>query len=119
MKTEETSKAARIHAGLKHPVIDSDGHIVESQPAAMTYLAEIAGQSAVDRYHAWQSRLAPTREQQRDERLMRLLSAAMLEADLRRKGVDLQVAADPLTDSAFIAALSNAYPRSPTIFPEL
>ena len=72
MGSEKRSRAAQIRADMNHPVIDSDGHIVESQPAAMTYLAEIAGKSAVDRYHAWQSRLAPTREQQRDERLMRL-----------------------------------------------
>ena len=39
MTTGERSEAARIRASLKHPVIDSDGHIVESQPAAMTYLA--------------------------------------------------------------------------------
>ncbi len=72
MRSNERSQAERIRASLNHPVIDSDGHIMESQPAAMTYLAEIAGKSAVDRYHAWQSRLAPTREQQLDERLMRL-----------------------------------------------
>ena len=69
---EEPSKAARIRSNLTHPVIDSDGHIVESQPAAMTYLAEIAGQSAVDRYHAWQSQLAPSPARQLDERVMRL-----------------------------------------------
>ncbi|MEE8166937.1 MAG: amidohydrolase, partial [Myxococcota bacterium] len=72
MTTQERSEASRIRANLRHPVIDSDGHIVESRPAAMTYLAEIAGQSAVDRYHAWQNQLAPTPERQRDERVMRL-----------------------------------------------
>jgi len=72
VKSAAGSQAARIRATLGHPVIDSDGHIVESQPAAMSYLAEIAGQRAVDRYHAWQSRLAPTPEQQQSERLMRL-----------------------------------------------
>jgi predicted TIM-barrel fold metal-dependent hydrolase len=72
VRSHEQSEAARIRASLTHPVIDSDGHIVESQPAAMTYLAEIAGKGAVDRYHAWQGRLAPTPEQRLDERLMRL-----------------------------------------------
>ncbi len=64
MTTEERSRAAWIRAHSKHLVIDSDGHIVESQPAAMTYPAEIAGQSAVDRHHAWQSQLVPTPDSQ-------------------------------------------------------
>ncbi len=72
MTMQERSEASRIRANLRHPVIDSDGHIVESQPAAMTYLAEIAGQRAVDRYHVWQSQLAPAPDRQRDERVMRL-----------------------------------------------
>ena len=42
----------------------------------------------------------------------------MLDADLRQRGTDVEVAGDPLTDSSFIAALSDAYPRSPTVFPE-
>ena len=44
---------------------------------------------------------------------------AMLAADLRRRGIDLELADDPLSDSAFMAALTDAYPRSPTVFPEL
>jgi hypothetical protein len=44
---------------------------------------------------------------------------AMLADDLKRRGVDIEVSDDPLTDATFIAALSDAYPRSPTVFPEL
>jgi hypothetical protein len=44
---------------------------------------------------------------------------AMLVADLRRRGVEVEVADDPLGDSTFIAALSDVYPRSPTVFPRL
>ena len=43
---------------------------------------------------------------------------AMLAADLRRRGVQIEIADDPLTDSIFIAALSDTYARSPTVFPE-
>ncbi len=66
-----SATASEIRAGLDHPVIDSDGHLIEFQPAAMTYLEEIAGPSAVERYHAWQMRLAPTPQQRVDEQLMR------------------------------------------------
>lgn len=40
-------------------------------------------------------------------------------ADLERRGVTAEVADDPLHDSSFIAALSDVYPRSPTVFPDL
>ncbi len=62
----------RIRASLNHPVIDSDGHIVEFQPAVMSYLEEIAGADAVSRYQAWNMRLAPADQERLDERLMRL-----------------------------------------------
>ena len=59
---------------------------------------------------------------------------AIFAADLRRRGVDAGLdrvlervkrverdehTNDPLTDADFIAALSDVYPRSPTVFPEL
>ncbi len=42
--------AEKIHASLSHPVIDSDGHWIEFEPAAVDYLHEIAGDSVAKRY---------------------------------------------------------------------
>ena len=44
------SRSERIRAGLDHPIIDSDGHIVEFEPLVLDYLQEIGGSSIVDRY---------------------------------------------------------------------
>jgi predicted TIM-barrel fold metal-dependent hydrolase len=71
MSSSSSATSAEIRASLTHPVIDSDGHILEFQPAAMTYLQDIAGASTVARYQAWQMRIAPTAEQRIDEQLMR------------------------------------------------
>ena len=42
--------AEHIHSQLSHPVIDSDGHWIEFEPAAMDYLKEVGGDSVVERY---------------------------------------------------------------------
>ena len=34
---------AKIRERLDHPVIDSDGHLVELHPVAMEYIAEASG----------------------------------------------------------------------------
>ena len=47
----ETS-ARRVRRGLKHPVIDGDGHWLELQPIFLDYLGEVAGAKSVDRYRA-------------------------------------------------------------------
>lgn len=71
--SEGHASAAEIRAGLDHPVIDSDGHLIEFLPAVTSYLAEIAGQKAVARYDVWmREHYAPTPERQRDERIMKL-----------------------------------------------
>ncbi len=72
MSVSQPSSSAEIRARLDHPVIDSDGHIVEFQSVVMTYLKETAGASAVDRYLAYQKRLAATPSERREGRLMRL-----------------------------------------------
>ncbi len=36
-------RAAEIHAGLKHPVIDGDGHWMEPIPIFLEYLREVGG----------------------------------------------------------------------------
>ncbi len=48
-------RAAEIHAGLKHPVIDGDGHWLEPVPVFLEYLSEAGGVPAVERMRAlWQ-----------------------------------------------------------------
>ena len=42
--------AEHIHSQLSHPVIDSDGHWIEFEPAAMDYLHEVAGERVAERY---------------------------------------------------------------------
>ena len=66
-----SSKSAAVRARLNHPVIDSDGHTVEFEPAFLDYLKQTGGAKAVDRYRAdWDNfgwyRLTP--EQRREER---------------------------------------------------
>ncbi len=39
-----------IHAKLSHPVIDSDGHWIEFEPAALDYLHHVGGARIVERY---------------------------------------------------------------------
>jgi predicted TIM-barrel fold metal-dependent hydrolase len=44
------TKSAQVRARLDHPVIDSDGHTIEFEPAVMDYLEKLAGPSTVERY---------------------------------------------------------------------
>jgi predicted TIM-barrel fold metal-dependent hydrolase len=75
MATNHTSESAAIHARLTHPVIDSDGHWVEYEPALLEYLDKVAGPRMVDRFRAqdffgglreW---TALTDDQRRDRRM--------------------------------------------------
>jgi predicted TIM-barrel fold metal-dependent hydrolase len=73
MSDHERGAAARIRAALDHPVIDSDGHLIEFLPAVMSYLEEIAGGDSARRYRAWMlEHYAPTPERQRNERIQKL-----------------------------------------------
>ena len=70
MSRPEAGAAARIRASLDHPVIDSNGHLIEFLPAVMSHLEAIAGRRAVKRYEEWmRNRFAPTAERRRDERI--------------------------------------------------
>ena len=69
--------AAEIRDGLTHPVVDTDGHMIEHLPVFLEFLKEVAGPSMVDRYLVrskedkngrWQS-LSP--EQRRNQRIGR------------------------------------------------
>jgi hypothetical protein len=46
------SKSALVRARLKHPVIDSDGHSVEFQPALRDYIRQVAGSNLAARYRS-------------------------------------------------------------------
>jgi hypothetical protein len=43
------NRAAEIHAGLKHPVIDGDGHWLEPVSVFLEYLCDVGGAPSVDR----------------------------------------------------------------------
>jgi predicted TIM-barrel fold metal-dependent hydrolase len=50
MSTNHAAETAKIHARLSHPVIDSDGHWIEFEPAAEDYLKQVGGDRIVERY---------------------------------------------------------------------
>lgn len=44
--------ARTLRAGLDHPVVDADGHIVESIPVVVDYMRAVAGEDVADRFTA-------------------------------------------------------------------
>ena len=44
------SSSAKIRETLDHPVIDADGHLVETPPVLFDFLKQAGGQSLVDAY---------------------------------------------------------------------
>jgi predicted TIM-barrel fold metal-dependent hydrolase len=50
MATAHTTKSAAIRAKLPHPIIDSDGHTAEFEPALFDYMRKIAGNNVVERF---------------------------------------------------------------------
>jgi predicted TIM-barrel fold metal-dependent hydrolase len=54
MTNSTTSRSAQIRARVKHPIIDSDGHVVEFEPALLDYIREVGGAGILERYkRAW------------------------------------------------------------------
>ena len=49
MDTHHKTASASIHARLKHPVIDADGHWIEFEPTLLDYLKQVGGPTMVDR----------------------------------------------------------------------
>lgn len=43
-------RSADVRARCKHPIIDSDGHLVECAPMLLDYMKRVAGPTAVERY---------------------------------------------------------------------
>ncbi|MBV9582980.1 MAG: amidohydrolase family protein [Chloroflexi bacterium] len=56
MLTTQPSPSAEVRRRLDHPVVDADGHWLESVPIFHDYLKATAGQSAVDDYVKTQAR---------------------------------------------------------------
>ena len=48
----QQSKSAAVRARLPHPIIDSDGHTAEFEPALFDYLRDVGGSTAVERFKA-------------------------------------------------------------------
>src|SRR6266403_2205500 len=70
-------RAAEIHDGLKHPVIDGDGHWMEPIPIFLEYLSEVGGAKSVDQIRAlWRARDAwyrATPQERQHSRLRRAI----------------------------------------------
>ena len=70
-------RAAEIHDGLKHPVIDGDGHWMEPIPIFLEYLREVGGAKSVDQIRAlWRGRDAwyrATPQERQHSRLRRAI----------------------------------------------
>jgi predicted TIM-barrel fold metal-dependent hydrolase len=71
------NRAAEIHDGLKHPVIDGDGHWMEPIPIFLEYLSEAGGAKSVDQIRAlWRGRDAwyrATPQERQHSRLRRAI----------------------------------------------
>jgi predicted TIM-barrel fold metal-dependent hydrolase len=50
MAAQARTKSATIHDRLSHPVIDSDGHWIEYEPAVMEYIRGVVGPQSASRY---------------------------------------------------------------------
>jgi predicted TIM-barrel fold metal-dependent hydrolase len=76
LTAEARSKSAAIRARLKHPIIDSDGHTAEFEPAFFDYLKDVGGGKAVERLKSLDSPISfrwygMTQEEIRDHRVPR------------------------------------------------
>jgi predicted TIM-barrel fold metal-dependent hydrolase len=71
------NRAAKIHDGLKHPVVDGDGHWLEPIPIFLEYLNEVGGAKSVDQMRElWRARDAwyrATPEQRQNGRIRRAI----------------------------------------------
>src|SRR5580704_6481683 len=65
------SEAQKIRAGLKHPVIDADGHWLEFGPIILERLEKFGGSRAVDGFRAFNGRVSKRLTASEDERKRR------------------------------------------------
>ncbi|MGE0820941.1 MAG: amidohydrolase family protein [Candidatus Binatia bacterium] len=52
MGTAAVSKSAAVRSRINHPVIDSDGHMIEFEPGFIDYLKKVGGPTLVDRFYS-------------------------------------------------------------------
>ena len=45
-------RSAEIRARLDHPVVDTDGHLIEATPVLLDYIARVGGRNAAEQYAA-------------------------------------------------------------------
>ena len=50
MAPRYTSKSAAVRARLAHPVIDSDGHMIEFEPGFLDALKHVGGRTMLERF---------------------------------------------------------------------
>jgi predicted TIM-barrel fold metal-dependent hydrolase len=71
------NRAAEIRAGLKHPVIDGDGHWLEPIPTFLDYLSEVGGAKSAEQMRAlWRARdtwYRATPQERQNQRLRRAI----------------------------------------------
>lgn len=72
----QASKSAEIRERLGHPVIDSDGHIIEFEPAIVDFITQVAGSKVAESFQTWANetlfswyRLSP--DERQDKRVIR------------------------------------------------
>ncbi len=76
MATNHASQSESLHARLNHPVIDSDGHWIEFEPAALDYLRQVGGEKLVERYQSVANQVGNKKwarlslEERRDRRML-------------------------------------------------
>src|ERR1700733_5300390 len=51
--SQKQSKSEAVRSRLGHPVIDSDGHVIEFEPGIISYLDAVAGPRMVDKFKTW------------------------------------------------------------------
>ncbi len=130
-------RAEEIHAGLKHPVIDGDGHWMEPIPVFLEYLSEAGGPACVDKMRAlwrqneaWYRATAEARQHQRLRRAIwwgvtsntldkaTALLPALLNERLPELGIDFAVmypsfglTINGIADDDLLRASARAYNR--------
>src|SRR2546430_12325782 len=128
-------RAAEIRAGLKHPVIDGDGHWMEPIPIFLEYLREVGGAESVDqmralwrRNQAWYRATWPERQHNRLRRTIwwgvtsntldkaTALLPALLNERLPELGIDFALMypsfgllLNPIADEDLSRAAARAY----------
>jgi len=53
LRTTTAAAGAEIRGRLAHPVIDADGHTIESMPVVFDYMRDVGGAKFLDHYKKW------------------------------------------------------------------